>query len=82
MPSPSGLFLQGTSNFLVGSGIGPLIFTPVRTEIDLICLQTLFTCVVSVPVNEIRAFWVKNLPLLIYVINYTKYKKCPEIFEQ
>jgi hypothetical protein len=68
VPSPSGLFRHGTINLFVGSGIGPLIFTPVRSEIDLIWIQTLFTLFVSVPVNEIRAFCVKRLPQLIGTI--------------
>ncbi len=36
LPSPSGLFLTGTTRRLVGSGIGPLIATPVRSLIVFI----------------------------------------------
>ena len=54
-PSPSGLFLHGTTSLLVGSGIGPDIATPVFSLIVLICLQTLSTFIGSVPLSEILA---------------------------
>jgi hypothetical protein len=55
VPSPSGDFLQGTTRRLVGNGIGPLMATPVLSEIFLICWHTLSTFFGSVPLREIRA---------------------------
>ena len=51
-PSPSGLFLTGTTKRLVGRGIGPRMATPVLWEIDLICPQTLSTFLGSVPAQR------------------------------
>src|SRR5438093_2590414 len=56
-PSPSGDFRTGTISRFVGSGIGPLIATPVRSDIVLICWHTLSTFFGSVPLSEIRARW-------------------------
>jgi len=54
-PSPSGDFLQGTTRRFVGNGIGPLMATPVLSEICFICLQTPSTFCGSVPLNDMRA---------------------------
>ena len=55
LPSPSGLFLQGTLSFFVGRGTGPRMSTPVLWEIPLIWAQTLSTFAGSVPLREILA---------------------------
>src|ERR1041385_5414950 len=43
-------------SFFVGSGMGPAMLTPVRSEISLICEHTESTLAGSVPVREMRAF--------------------------
>ncbi|SUZ92092.1 uncharacterized protein METZ01_LOCUS44946 [marine metagenome] len=44
-PSPSGLLRQGTTRRRVGRGIGPRRLTPVSSEINLMCSQTMSTSV-------------------------------------
>ncbi len=53
--SPSGLFRTGTTNLLVGSGIGPAISMPVRSAILLTCPQTVSSSTGFVPDNRILA---------------------------
>jgi len=51
LPSPSGLFLHGTTNFFVGSGTGPQMLTPVFTAISLTCEHILSSVMGLVPDN-------------------------------
>ena len=58
LPSPSGDFLVGTTNFLVGNGIGPDKSTPVLSEIFLSWSHTYDNFYGSVPVSLILAWFI------------------------
>src|SRR3989338_6937199 len=56
VPSPSGDFLVVTFNLLVGKGIGPLMLTPVLSEISLMYEHTSLILLISMLANLILAF--------------------------